>query len=231
MADRFKRIRALLGDESMAKLQNATVMVVGCGAVGSFAIEALARSGIGRIVVVDFDVVEESNINRQIFALSSTIGTAKVDVARARIHDINPDTDVVAVNAYFDDNTDINVNPDFVIDAIDTAESKIALYKWCVARNIPFAASMGAALKTDAAQIRTGRIYKTSVCPLAARVRKMARAENLPDFPVVYSTEVPNRAAASAGRVFGSMVTITGTFGLRLADIAIKSIIDAKNMI
>ena len=228
MTERFKRIRALLGDAAMEKLQNATVMVVGCGAVGSFATEALARSGIGNIVVVDFDTVEVSNINRQLFALSSTIGMPKVDVAAARIRDINPDADVIAINAYFDDDTDINVKPDFVIDAIDTVESKIALYKWCAARNIPFAASMGAALKSDPAQIRTARISKTSVCPLAARVRKMVRGAGLPDFPVVYSVENPNKSAASAGRVFGSIITITGAFGLRLADIAIKSITNAE---
>ena len=222
MAERFKRITALLGDVAMAKLHNATVMVVGCGAVGSFAIESLARSGIGNIIVVDFDVVESSNINRQIFALSSTIGMPKVDVAAARIRDINPDANVIAINAFFDEKIELDVHPDFVIDAIDTVESKIALYKWCVARNIPFAASMGAALKSNPEHIRVGRILKTSVCPLAARVRKMVREAGLPDFPVVYSTEEPNRSAATPGRVFGSIITITGAFGLRLADIAIK---------
>ena len=228
MTERFKRIRALVGDVAMEKLQNATVMVVGCGAVGSFAIEALARSGIGNIIVVDFDRVEVSNINRQLFALSSTVGVAKVDVAAARIRDINPNVNVRAINAYFDDKTDIDVRPDFVIDAIDTVESKVALYEWCVARNIPFAASMGAALKSDPTQIRTARISKTSVCPLAARVRKMVRDKDIPDFPVVFSIENPNKSAASAGRVFGSIITITGTFGLRLADIAIKSIVNSN---
>ena len=225
MTNRFNRINALLGDAAMARLKNATVMVVGCGAVGSFAVEALARSGIGHIVLVDFDVVEESNINRQIFAMSSTIGKPKVDVACARIRDINPDADVVPLNMFFDANWDIDIKPDFVIDAIDTVDSKIALYKWCVARCVPFAASMGAALKTDPAQIKVGRILKTSVCPLAARIRKIVRDENLPDFLVVYSTEAPNRTAATPGRVFGSIATVTGSFGLRLADVAIKSII------
>ena len=226
MTNRFNRIRALLGDAAMEKLAQSAVMVVGCGAVGSFAVESLARCGVGHIILVDFDAVEESNINRQLVALSSTIGMPKVDVAAARIRDINPAADVVAINAFFDEKFDVNVHPDFVIDAIDTVESKIALYKWCVARNIPFAASMGAALKQDATQIRTGHIYKTSVCPLAARVRKMAREAGLPDFPVVYSTEEPNRGAATPGRVFGSIITITGTFGLRLAEIAIRTLIN-----
>ena len=226
MANRFKRITALLGDKAIEKLQKSTVMVVGCGAVGSFAIEGLARSGVGNIVIVDFDVVEESNINRQLFALSSTIGMPKVDVAAARIRDINPDCNVVAINTFFDESTDIDIKPDFVIDAIDTVDSKIAIYKWCVKNNVPFAASMGAALKCDPSKICVGRILKTSVCPLAGRVRKMVRENNLPNFPVVYSTEKPNKSAATAGRVFGSIVTITGLFGLRLADFVINSLID-----
>ena len=228
MADRFNRITALLGNDAMAKLQNATVMVVGCGAVGSFAIEAIARCGVGRIVLVDFDTVEESNINRQLFALESTVGMPKVDVAAARIHDINPDCDVVAIKTFFDNKTEIDLKPDFVIDAIDTVDSKIALYKWCVAHDVPFAASMGAALKTDVAKIQVAKISKTSVCPLAARVRKLVRDEKLPDFPVVFSTEPANKSAATAGRVFGSIVTVTGSFGLRLADVAIRHIIDKK---
>lgn len=225
MVERFKRINALIGNTAMEKLQHATVMVVGCGAVGSFATEALARSGVGNLVIVDFDRVEESNINRQIFALSSTVGTPKVDIAAARIRDINPDANVRAINAFLDADWNVDVRPDFVVDAIDTVDSKIALYNWCNSRGIPFAASMGAALKSDPAQIRVGRILQTSVCPLAARVRKVVREQHLPNFPVVYSTENPKKSAASAGRVFGSIITITGAFGLRLADIAIKNII------
>jgi len=231
MAERFKRITALLGEAAMDKLKRATVMVVGCGAVGSFAAEALARSGVGHIILVDFDVVEESNINRQIFALTSTIGTPKVVAAAARIHDINPDIQVVPLNIFCDAVWNVDIQPDFVIDAIDTIDSKIALYKWCELHQIPFAASMGAALKTDISQIRVGRILKTSVCPLAARVRKIVREHQLPDFPVVYSTETPKRSAATTGRVFGSIVTVTGVFGLRLADIAIKNIIASENVI
>lgn len=231
MTNRFNRITALLGKSAIEKLHKSTVMVVGCGAVGSFAIESLARSGVGNIVIVDFDVVEESNINRQLFALSSTIGMPKVDVAAARIRDINPDCNVIAINAFFDKTTDVDIKPDFVIDAIDTVDSKIALYKWCVAKSVPFAASMGAALKCDASKICVGRILKTSVCPLAGRVRKMVRENGLPNFPVVYSTEMPNKSAATPGRVFGSIITITGSFGLRLGDIAIKSIIDTNFVI
>lgn len=224
MADRLARIRLLLGDENVKKLQNATVMVVGCGAVGSFAIEALARSGVGHLIVVDFDKIEESNINRQLFALTSTVGTPKVAVAAARVRDINPDAVVDAFDMFFDDAHAPDVAPDFVIDAIDSVPSKIALAAWCQARNIPFISSMGAARKTDIAQIKIGRLSKTTVCPLAAKIRRLVRNARMPDYPVVYSTQVAN-SNLGPDNTFGSMITITGTFGLMCANYAIKHII------
>lgn len=221
--DRLHRIALLLGKDAINKLKQSTVMVVGCGAVGSFAIEALARSGIGHLVLIDFDVIEESNINRQLFALDSTIGQSKVDVARQRIFDINPEIKVDTFNMFFDENTHIDVKPDFVIDAIDTVQSKIALYKWCFERNVPFISSMGAARKADMNKIRIDKISRTTMCPLAAKIRKIVRDEKLPDFPVVYSVE--NAAPQpNGGREFGSVITITGAFGLMMADFVIKKL-------
>ena len=224
MSDRLHRTRLLFGDTGIEKLQKATVMIVGCGAVGSFAVEALARAGVGNLIIIDSDVIEVSNINRQIFATDTTIEMPKVDVARARIHDINPDILVTAIRTFFDDSTELNVTPDFVIDAIDTVPSKIALYKWCVARNIPFISSMGAARKTNPSCIKIAKLSKTTVCPLAAKIRKMVRDANLPDFDVVYSTEPA--APTDAARVFGSIVTVTGIFGLMAANHAINYIIN-----
>lgn len=224
MSDRLHRTRLLFGDTGIEKLQKATVMIVGCGAVGSFAVEALARAGVGNLIIIDSDVIEESNINRQIFATDTTIGLPKVDVARARIHDINPDIHVTAIQTFFDDTTELNVTPDFVIDAIDTVPSKIALYKWCVSRNIPFISSMGAARKTNPSCIKIAKLSKTTVCPLAAKIRKMVRDANLPDFDVIYSTEPA--APTDAARVFGSIVTVTGIFGLMAANHAINYIIN-----
>lgn len=221
--DRLGRIRMLLGDAAINKLQNAIVMVVGCGAVGSFAIEALARSGTGHIVLIDFDVIEPSNINRQLFALDSTVGMPKVDVAKSRIHDINPEITVDAINMFFDDSAQLDVSPDFVIDAIDSVQSKIALYRWCRARNIPFISSMGAARKSDASQIRIGKLSRTTVCPLAAKIRKLVRDSDIGDFPVVYSTEAPDPNVQ--GRTFGSIITVTGAFGLYMADYVIREIV------
>lgn len=221
--DILHRTRLLIGAAATDKLQKSTVMVVGCGAVGSFAIEALARTGVGNLVLIDSDVIEESNINRQLFALNSTINQPKVDVAASRIRDINPDVNATAIKTFFDDATELSVMPDFVIDAIDTVSSKIALYKWCMARNVPFVSSMGAARKTDPTQIKIAKISKTSVCPLAAKIRKIVRDEHLNDFDVVYSTE-PATVTDSA-RIFGSIITVTGTFGLIMANYAINAII------
>ena len=223
--DRLHRSRLLFGDTGIQKLQQSTVMVVGCGAVGSFAIEALARTGIGNIIVVDFDKVEESNINRQIFATSSTIGMPKVDVAEQRIHDICPDINVVKINTFWDNATDIDLCPDFVVDAIDSVDSKIALYQWCTERGIPFISSMGAALKTDISQIKVVPISKTCVCPLASRIRRLVRENNIPEFPAVFSTQTPC-ADAMPGRNLGSLITVTGAFGLYMADYAIKYLIE-----
>lgn len=222
--DRLHRTRLLFGDIGTQKLQQATVMVVGCGAVGSFAIEALARSGVGHLVVVDFDKVERTNINRQLFALESTVGLPKVEVAAMRIRDINPDTCVDTLNVFFDDKTVLDIMPDIIIDAIDTVESKVALYKWAYKHNIPFISSMGAASKTDPTKIKIAPISHTTVCPLASRVRKMVRDTDLPDFPVVYSAEKPAPVIGHAKNL-GSVITVTGTFGLILANWVIQEIV------
>ncbi len=222
--DRLHRISLLLGEINIEKLKQSTVMVVGCGAVGSFAIEALARSGIGHLILIDFDKVEESNINRQLFALDSTLGQSKVDVAKSRILDINPEIVVDVYDIFFDENTVLDVKPDFVIDAIDVVPSKIALYKWCVNNNVPFVSSMGAARKTDITKIKIEKILKTSVCPLASKIRRIVREENIPNFDVVYSTENAS-PQINGGREFGSIITITGVFGLMLADYVIKKLI------
>lgn len=224
MNNRLHRINLLIGEVGVEKLKNSTVMIVGCGAVGSFAIESLARCGIGHLIIIDFDKIEESNINRQLFALDSTIGKPKVDVAEQRIHDINPEIIVDAYNIFFDENTNLNIKPDFVIDAIDSVSSKIALYKWCFNNHVPFISSMGAARKTDITKIKVGTILKTTVCPLASKIRKTIRDLKMPDFPVVYSTEVAT-PQIKGGREFGSIINITGTFGLMLSDFVIKKLL------
>ena len=221
MSDRLLRVRRLLGDKKITKIQNATVMVFGCGAVGSMAIEALARSGVGNIILLDFDVVEKSNINRQLFATESTLGCKKTDIARERIADINPDINVTIFDMFFDDKSALPTRPDFVIDAIDTVKSKLAIYRWCKQNDIPFISSMGAARKTDPTKVKIDKISKTFACPLAATIRRAVRDERIGDFPVVFSTEMPT-THKSTTKDFGSIITVTGTFGLVIANYAIK---------
>ena len=242
MEDRLARTRLLLGDEAMEKLARSTVMVVGCGAVGGFAIEALARSGVGKLILVDFDVVKESNINRQIFALHSTLYQEKAVVARNRIWDISPDIKVeilpVLVNGDTIDEV-LDRRIDFVIDAIDTLNPKTILIEQLMARGIPFISSMGAALKTDASKIAIVPMKKTIHCPLAFFVRKRLRKRGVDlTFPVVYSSEdvsqklhleMPETPENETGRVrhnMGSLPTITGIFGLLCANYAIEYLKD-----
>lgn len=244
MEDRLARTRLLLGDVAMEKLARSTVMVVGCGAVGGFAIEALARSGIGKLILVDFDVVKESNINRQIFALQSTLYQEKAVVARNRIRDISPDIKVeilpVLVNADTIDEV-LDRRVDFVIDAIDTLNPKTILIEQLMARGIPFISSMGAALKTDASKIAVVPMKKTIHCPLAFFVRKRLRKRGVDlTFPVVYSSEdvsqklhleMPDQPENETGRVrhnMGSLPTITGIFGLLCANYAIEYLREHK---
>lgn len=221
---RLNRTRLLFGEAATKKIQDTTVMVVGCGAVGSFAAEALARTGVGHIILVDFDCIEESNINRQLYALDSTVGRPKVDVALSRIHDINPGIRVDALKMFFDSSFDLDIMPDYIIDAIDTVESKVALYHWASSRNIPFISSMGAAGKTDPTMVRISRISQTCVCPLASRVRRMIRGSGLPDFPVAFSSQQVVSATGHAKNL-GSVITVTGTFGLVLANWVIMSVV------
>lgn len=244
MEDRLARTRLLLGQETMDKLARSTVMVVGCGAVGGFAIEALARSGVGKLILVDFDVVKESNINRQIFALHSTLYQEKAVVARNRIRDISPDIKVeilpVLVNADTIDEV-LDRRIDFVVDAIDTLNPKTILIEQLLARGIPFISSMGAALKTDATKIAIVPMKKTIHCPLAFFVRKRLRKRGVElNFPVVYSSEdvsqklhlqMPDEPENETGRVrhnMGSLPTITGIFGLLCANYAIEYLREHK---
>ncbi|MDY6407919.1 MAG: tRNA threonylcarbamoyladenosine dehydratase [Pseudomonadota bacterium] len=221
MTDQFHRTKLLLGDEGLNRLRTAHVMVVGCGAVGGFAIEALARAGIGTLTLVDGDTAEESNINRQLCALHTTLDQYKTDIWLRRIHDICPDTSVNSFPIFFTTETApsiLSVKPDFVIDAIDTIKDKIALIVTLQQMHIPFISAMGATRKTDWRQIRIAPLNQTSVCPLAARLRKELKAQGADlSFPCVYSTEQPKNAQGPH-RQMGSLITLTGTFGLVMAN-------------
>ncbi|MBE3571280.1 MAG: tRNA threonylcarbamoyladenosine dehydratase, partial [Bacillales bacterium] len=195
MLHQFSRNELAIGKEGLEQLANSTVAVLGVGGVGSFAVEALARSGIGRIVMVDKDVVDITNVNRQIPALLSTIGKAKVDVMKERIADINPDCEVMALKMFYTEETYeqfFDYRPDFVIDASDTITYKIHLMKECLKRDIPIISSMGAANKMDPTRFRIADISQTHTDPIAKVIRARLRKEGIKKgIPVVFSDESP----------------------------------------
>ncbi len=213
-------------------------MVVGLGAVGGYALEALARSGIGHLILVDFDRFDETNINRQILALDSTIGKLKTEVAASRVRDINPSCQVEIKNVFVDKGNlaDIFANrPDFVVDAIDSLGAKCALLEFLWREKIAFISSMGAALKTNPADISLATLDKTKNCALARKVRHQLKKQdvNLSDVPCVYSKEqsvLPQTAILApqeegeARNAMGSLPTITAIFGLTLANEVILKI-------
>ena len=220
MDSQFSRTLLLLGEKGLSRLFQSRVAIVGCGAVGSYVAEALVRGGVGFVRLIDFDVVATSNINRQLFALHSTIGQKKVEVASQRLKDINPNCQIESVDALLDENNveSLLADVDFVADAIDDRQAKIALYKECQHKNIPFISSMGAARRTDISQIRIDKMVNTKVCPLAADLRRMCKKNNLSmDFPVVYSVQNPV-GQQKENRQMGSLPTVTGVFGLTIAN-------------
>ncbi|KPV42093.1 tRNA threonylcarbamoyladenosine dehydratase [Alicyclobacillus ferrooxydans] len=175
MLTQFSRTELVFGAEGIEKLKGLSVAVLGAGGVGSFAMEALARVGIGRLILIDKDVVDVTNINRQIPALTTTVGRSKVEVMKERIAEINPACEVVALQTFFlEDNMDVlfSQNPDYVVDAIDTISAKILLVKECVERGIPIVSSMGAANKLDPTRFRVVDIADTRVDPIAKVMRR-----------------------------------------------------------
>jgi tRNA A37 threonylcarbamoyladenosine dehydratase len=233
----------MVGAEGLQRLHSAHVAVVGLGAVGSYATEALARAGVGRLRLVDFDVVHPSNINRQLYALESTLDRPKTEVAEARVRDINPACEVEALRVFVHSDTLGQVlagPPDIVIDAIDSLGPKLELIATAITQGVPVISSMGAACRTDPTRVRTGLLTEVTMCPLARRVRKgLRRRELATDVPCVFSDEpvsprflAPPVADAAVAdeqlergrkrRVLGSLPTLTGIFGLTVANLALE---------
>lgn len=197
MLHQFSRNELAFGKEGLEALKNSTVAVLGIGGVGSFAAEALARSGVGRLVLVDKDDVDITNVNRQVHALLSTVGQPKVDLMKARILDINPECDVHALKMFYTEETYesfFEFDFDYVIDASDTISYKIHLIKECLKRNIKLISSMGAANKMDPTRFQIADISKTSYDPIAKVIRTRLRKEGIhKGVKVVFSTESPIR--------------------------------------
>lgn len=196
MLDQFSRTELLFGKEAMERLKNSRVAVFGIGGVGGYAVDALARSGVGTLDLIDDDRICLTNLNRQIFATRSTVGKYKVDVAEARIHDICPDTKVNTYKCFYMPDTadDFDFTQyDYIIDAIDTVKGKLEIVKRAKSLNIPVISSMGAGNKLDPTAFRVADIYDTKVCPLAKVMRYELRRLGIKDLKVVYSEEKPIR--------------------------------------
>lgn len=190
----FCRTEMLIGEDAQRALNKSRVAVFGLGGVGSYAVEALARAGVGKLTLVDFDVVDETNINRQLFALHSTVGKPKTEVAKARVADINPNAQIEALRMRFDQTTASQIDFsafDYVIDAIDMVTSKLLLIEVCQAQNVPIISCMGTGNKLDASAFCVADIFQTSVCPLAKVMRKELKTRGITKLKVVYSPEQP----------------------------------------
>jgi len=249
--NRFSRTEILVGQEGLAALAGKRVMICGIGGVGSYAAEALGRAGVGHITLVDFDDICLTNVNRQLHALSSTVGQPKVEVMARRLRDINPDAAIVPVKAFFSAENAAELltpRPDYVLDAIDHFTAKAALITICREQGIPVISSMGAANKLDPTKIHVADIAATRNCRMARSMRKMLRKAGIPSgVQVVYSTEEHrelNPQAAFCGTecicpnredqvfrcenrrvILGSISFIPSIFGLTMAGIVVNELL------
>ncbi|NMD70588.1 tRNA threonylcarbamoyladenosine dehydratase [Bacillus sp. DNRA2] len=208
MLHQFSRNELAIGKDGLDIMKGSTVAVLGIGGVGSFAAEALARSGVGRLVLVDKDTVDITNVNRQVIALLSTVGQPKAELMKERIKDINPDCEVIALKMFYTEETYeqfFSYGLDFVVDASDTIVYKIHLMKECLKRNIPIISSMGAANKMDPTRFQIADIAKTHTDPIAKVIRTKLRKEGIrKGIPVVFSDESPIVIREDVRKVVGN---------------------------
>ena len=226
MPHRFSRLEKVIGKDNIDLLSNKTVLVIGCGGVGGYTIESLARSGIGTLIIVDYDKVDITNINRQIIALESTIGKLKVDVFEERIKDINPNCKIIKISEFINkDNIDIlfNYEIDYLVDACDTIETKKEIIKRCLEKNIKFITSMGTGNKLDPSKLEITDIKKTVNDPLARIIRKFIKDEHInKKIMVLSSTELPIK---THDRTPGSTAFVPPSAGLLIASYVVKDLI------
>ena len=228
----FSRFELLVGEDNIQKLNQAHVIVFGVGGVGGYVVEALVRSGIGHITIVDNDVISLSNLNRQIIATQETIGQKKVDVMKKRILSIHPECDVTTLDMFYLPETADQIDLsqyDYVVDAIDTITSKIELAVRCD-QKIPLISSMGTGNKMNPALLQVSDIYKTSVCPLAKVMRRELKKRRVKHLKVVYSQELPMKPFASdeithKRAIPGSCAFVPSSAGLLIASEVVKDLL------
>ncbi len=237
MLSQFSRTELLIGKEGMERLSNSRVAVFGVGGVGGYTVEALARSGIGELDLIDNDQVALTNLNRQIIATTKTLGRYKVDVAKERVLEINPDAKVNIYKKFYLPETKEEFDftkYDYVVDAIDTVSGKIALVEQAKEAGVPIISSMGAGNKLDPTAFRVADIYKTSVCPLAKVMRRELKKRGIRKLKVVYSEEIPIAPEKNAEmeqaeptqkrQVPGSVAFVPSVVGLIIAGEVIKDL-------
>ena len=236
----FYRTELLVGQKGSQKLAQTSVAVIGLGGVGSYSAEALARSGIGKFILIDFDVIEPSNINRQILALQSTIGKPKVEIMQQRIRDINPKAEVIIYQEVLDGNNQERLleGAEYCVDAIDSLSSKIGLLEFLLKNERKFISVMGAGNRLNPSQVHISTIDKSHNCPLARRVRKLLNKKGIRGhFPCVYSSELPiipeNDVSIEDSitkdrqrKVIGSISYLPAVMGLMAAAYVIRSILE-----
>lgn len=234
MLNEFSRTELLLGEEAMAKLKSSSVAVFGVGGVGSYVVEALARSGIGTLALIDNDDVSLTNINRQLVAMYSTVGRLKVDVAKEHILDVNPKCSVQAFPCFYteEDNGGINLSDyDYIVDAIDTVSSKLFLIEQAKELDIPIISCMGAGNKLDPSKFQITDIYKTSMCPLAKVMRYELKRRGIKKLKVLFSTEqsvIPKGSSEENSpkrQIPGSIAFVPSVAGLMIAGEVIRDLI------
>lgn len=237
MTEQFSRTEMLLGEAAMDILRRSRVAVFGVGGVGGYVVEALARSAVGSLDLIDNDTVAPSNLNRQIIATRSTLGEYKVDAAKNRVLDINPDCEVRVYKTFFLPETEDEFDftqYDYVVDAIDTVKGKLALAQKAQEADTPIISAMGAGNKLDPAAFEVADIYKTSVCPLARVMRYECRKRGIKKLKVVYSKEAPVRPVKDSGEdtvrrdTPGSVSFVPSVAGLIIAGEVVKDLVAGK---
>ena len=226
---KFSRLEKIIGIDNLNEINNKCVLVLGCGGVGGYVVESLVRSGIGRLILVDYDTVDISNINRQIIALDSTIGHLKVDVFEERIKDINNDCEVIKISNFINDDNFLdlfNYKIDFFVDACDTISTKKCVIRECLKRNINFISCMGTGNKIDPSKLEIVDIRDTLNDPLARIIRKFVKDEKIKKkVMVLASTELPVK---TKDKIPGSTSFVPPAAGLMIASYIIRNIIGKK---
>ena len=229
----LQRTELLIGSDNLEKLKNSNVIVFGLGGVGGAAVESLVRAGIGNLSIVDFDIVDKTNLNRQIITTQSTIGRAKVEVAKERILAINPEINLTVYHEkFFKENVDLffkDKKYDYIVDAIDLVTPKLDLIEFATNSKIPIISCMGTGNKLDPSRFQVADIKKTSVCPLAKIIRKELKNRRIIKLKVVYSDEVPRKPLNLDGgrekfKNVGSISFVPPVAGMLLASAVIKDI-------